>query len=168
MEEIKNKVRFQSIPLSISLFDYFIHFSFFSLREFEDILTDCQTILQNLTSESNESEINNLLKRREELVHELVNYPEVYDSLTVLISSSSSSSLGQPLQGQELQNTGRNEPIEREEGEGAIFNQMTGRSNNENDEINLADDVRKYFNEERMKREEIELNERSRRLFGGS
>ena len=45
---------------------------------------------------------------------------------------------------------------------------MTGRSNNENDEINLADDVRKYFNEERMKREEIELNERSRRLFGGS
>lgn len=134
-------------------------------RDLQDILQDCQDVIRELSSEPNEDQMNNLYKRKEELVQELVNYPEVYDSITMIISSQS-----QTIDDREFRSN-NNEGVDKDEGEingGRESARGSARENHGNDELSLADDVRKYFNEEKMKREEYELNERSRRLFGGN
>mmetsp|Transcript_9006 Transcript_9006/g.9525 ORF Transcript_9006/g.9525 Transcript_9006/m.9525 type:complete len:450 (+) Transcript_9006:81-1430(+) len=137
----------------------------FRSRDLQDILQDCQDVIRELSSEPNEDQMNNLYKRKEELVQELVNYPEVYDSITMIISSQS-----QTIDDREFRSN-NNEGVDKDEGEingGRESARGSARENHGNDELSLADDVRKYFNEEKMKREEYELNERSRRLFGGN
>lgn len=135
-------------------------------RELYEVLQDCQAVAKELSKQTNEEQINELLQTKDQLIQELVNYPELYDSISILISSQSQISDDHEFNSNDNEDIDRND--EHEIVDGRESARSNGKENYNIDELSLADDVKKYFNQEKIKREEFELNEKSRRLFGGN
>lgn len=99
---------------------------------------------------------------------ELVNYPEVYDALSQLLTHPRSLSPHQQhFETQDQDQGAQEQQGEGEEGEGGKQSAREGREGRKaSSSLDLSDDVLRYFQEERSRREEQELDERGRRVFG--
>jgi hypothetical protein len=155
-----------------------------SPRDLSDVLQDCHDFLSD-HQEGQQGE--HMALRRHNLVTELVNYPEVYDALSHLLAHPRSVSpphqhQQQPESLNDQQHQGQEEEQQggggREGEDAAVATKLSAREGRERrrksgppqevtaSSLGLSEDVLRYFQEERSRREEQELDERGRRVFG--
>jgi hypothetical protein len=133
-------------------------------RDLVDVLQDCHDLLGD---EDHEGQVEQLPQRHRELVQELVNYPDVYHALNHLLhhpGPGPGPGASRPYSASD-QTTDGDEAPDEEDLTGALSNdEGTGDENGGG--LSLSEDVMKYFHRERSRREELELDEIGRRVFG--